>query len=396
MSSADLAIGQGGEDADMTNLSIDEALDREEILPSFDEFQAEMFLGDSSHRCFSYRAIEGLDLSNADLLLVESSSDQPFSVVFGGGTADGAIGYMGSGHDVMDSLDFVDEAHKGGGKGGGMQGQVFEGGSSGTCSASSSSPRSDRGGVAVTHGSVINEDKKRRNRDAARTCRCDHRQLFRLLTRNKTPDPHSDRRAKKKQSIQALQINHEELAAKYDGVKRENESLKSVNSALEKQVAYFQALFKDSWHGAKPILPVSFGDEAEREDKSYQGIGATKTASASCALGMAFLVATYNLRISQDASLPPGLSPLRSGRPGRALLSVQDEVTSYYGSPEHHKLVLSLGWPIIIVLTGVLFALLMGKSPATSHGQPKVSKRAWGHWLGRGLISPMASMLLPM
>jgi hypothetical protein len=61
------------------------------------------------------------------------------------------------------------------------------------------------------------DEKKRRNCIAARECR-----------------------AKKKRTYQALQYNHRELEIRYSQLRIENESLKSINAALEKQLCFFQ------------------------------------------------------------------------------------------------------------------------------------------------------------
>ena len=111
---------------------------------------------------------------------------------------------------------------------------------------------------------------------------------------------------------------------KYDRVCRENESLRSVNAALERQVTYFQSLFKTSLGssgGEKPLLPFS-SDDIASPPESQQGTASVAITSSGCALAVAFFVANYNVRIVQEESLPRRTTSEQWRGSGRALLSL--------------------------------------------------------------------------
>jgi hypothetical protein len=235
------------------------------------------------------------------------------------------------------------------------------------------------------------------------------------------PRHHQFCRAKKKQTIAALQSGHEELLTKYDRVCRENESLRSVNAALERQVAYFQSLFKTSLSsssGDKPLLPCSLDDIAP-PPTSQEGTTSMTITSSGCALAVAFFVATYNVRIGQEESLPHRETSEQWRRSGRALLSIAlqpddddmpaDQQGIHLSQPVTTMLLQCTFAAILIVLGLAIAGLLRRAQRSTgssldNKGQAPVrqtvrttgaTRQFWS--LGwAGLLYPVTSMMLPI
>jgi len=231
-------------------------------------------------------------------------------------------------------------------------------------------------------------------------------------------------RAKKKQTIAALQSGHEELLTKYDRVCRENESLRSVNAALERQVTYFQSLFKTSLSssgGEKPLLPFS-SDDIASPPASQQGAASVAITSSGCALAVAFFVANYNVRIVQEESLPRRTKSEQWRGSGRALLSLAlpddddqpDDQQGIHLSQPITTILLQCAFVAVLVVLALAIASHVRRakrSTSTGTGSPLddkdqapmrltvcstgATRQFWGLcWAD--LLCPVTSMMLPI
>eukprot|EP00281_Chroomonas_sp_CCMP1168_P023703 CAMPEP_0206235180 /NCGR_PEP_ID=MMETSP0047_2-20121206/13008_1 /ASSEMBLY_ACC=CAM_ASM_000192 /TAXON_ID=195065 /ORGANISM="Chroomonas mesostigmatica_cf, Strain CCMP1168" /LENGTH=336 /DNA_ID=CAMNT_0053659359 /DNA_START=152 /DNA_END=1162 /DNA_ORIENTATION=- len=222
---------------------------------------------------------------------------------------------------------------------------------SGGVPASSASPVGDVGEFVSEVARV--EDKKRRNRDAARACR-----------------------AKKKRNIQDLQTSHEELMNDFGELRKENETLKGINANLEKQLAFFQAMFKDTFQKSGTVLPFT-------EDGTPKGEGSTPTSpkGSGAALGLAFLVAAYNIQSHVVGAAPPVPAHYSGGGRGRALLSIEEEVDAGLGAWG------AVRWMLLLALISFAIVRIVthrAVAAAPTKGVRVQAPKARGGALGRG------------
>lgn len=190
-------------------------------------------------------------------------------------------------------------------------------------------------------------------------------------------------------------------------LKKENELLKGINAALEKQLAFFRTMFKDTCLGSGPLLPVSLPNS----DKEAVTFAPQKPQGAGIALGMACLVAMYNIR--SDLTLPA--EPQRrgealGGRPSRALLSIEDQsgpVMQLGGAA------CSLRWMLLLgLLAFCLVSMLESGASLAGKSSNAVSifciegRRSWRsescrtlhekvHWLRRILTCLALKVMMP-
>mmetsp|Transcript_15671 Transcript_15671/g.37415 ORF Transcript_15671/g.37415 Transcript_15671/m.37415 type:complete len:363 (-) Transcript_15671:75-1163(-) len=104
------------------------------------------------------------------------------------------------------------------------------------------------------------EEKKRRNREAARQSR-----------------------AKKKRMIQSIEETQGTLEREKLDLRKENDALRTMNQALERQVAFFQSMFRSTFSSRAPCL---IPETASTADPAWCG-GANPTPTAEVAFASA-------------------------------------------------------------------------------------------------------------
>mmetsp|Transcript_43396 Transcript_43396/g.66668 ORF Transcript_43396/g.66668 Transcript_43396/m.66668 type:complete len:341 (+) Transcript_43396:25-1047(+) len=188
------------------------------------------------------------------------------------------------------------------------------------------------------------EDKKRRNREAAKLSR-----------------------AKKKRMLQNIEEHQEELEEERAALRRENQTLRYMNQALEGQVAYFHGLFKAAFNnGALSKLPETALDSAWHVPHGSSFSFPTSSSleppaparGTSVAMAIVLFAALSGGIGNIDLAPPPSVlvdTPPIGHRSGRMLLSVEDsDISSSSSSSSFFDILSLLNFPLICLAVTLL------------------------------------------